>query len=479
MKRFTLTFVLMLFAVAASAADIQPVKYVFLFIGDGMSIPQRTMAEEFLKKTENRGLRINALTHQALTRTQSANSFITDSAASGTAIACGEKTNNGYLGVDPQGNRLESIAEVAHKNGKKVGIITSVTLNHATPAAFYAHNSSRGNNYEIGLDLIASGFEYFGGGGLEKHNDTNSKKYRGDIYELAKDAGYVFSSTPEEFRNIKRGMNKVLSIGTDSSALPYAIDTPELGLHLSDYTRQCIELLDNPNGFFIMVEGGAIDWMCHANDAGTTLNEIIEFDNAFNVAWEFAQKHPRETLIVVTGDHETGGLTLGFSGTGYAAYLDLLKNQKCSTGGYAELFKKFAQEHETYTFNDLKPLITEKSGLIFAKEGEERPKPEKGTMILTENEEKNLTANFEKMFSNKKEPDAKAFARAIVRQINAKAGIGWTSDAHTALPVITTAWGSQSEIFSNYIDNTDISKLLKETVKTTKQRPGRGVFRLR
>lgn len=134
-------------------------KYVFLFIGDGMSFPQRMMAQEYLQKTENRPLAINTLPFQAVTTTRSADSFITDSSASATAIACGTKTNNHMVGVAPDGSRLESVAEVAKQSGRKVGIITTVTINHATPAGFYAHNNSRSNYYQIGLDLVNSDFD--------------------------------------------------------------------------------------------------------------------------------------------------------------------------------------------------------------------------------------------------------------------------------------------------------------------------------
>ena len=150
-------------AVGANAA----VKYVFLFIGDGMSVPQRMMTEEFSREVNGGGLYINSMPFQAITTTRAFDSFITDSAASGTAIACGTKTRNGRLGVDADGKKLVSVAEVARDSGKKVGIITSVTLNHATPAAFYAHNDNRGNAYEIALDMLESGFDFFGGGERE------------------------------------------------------------------------------------------------------------------------------------------------------------------------------------------------------------------------------------------------------------------------------------------------------------------------
>ena len=204
----------------------ETVKYVFLFIGDGMSIPQRMTAEEFSRINTGKGLAINSMPHQALTITRSKNSFITDSAASGTAIACGVKTKNGAVGVGADGSRLQSIAEVARDSGRKVWILTSVTLNHATPASFYGHNPSRGNYYELGLDMIASGFDFFGGGGIGKSDDKKSKAYKGDIYKLAEKAGYkVVRRDMESLRALKPGCGKVIATGSDG-ALEYYLDNP-------------------------------------------------------------------------------------------------------------------------------------------------------------------------------------------------------------------------------------------------------------
>ena len=440
----------------------KPVKYVFLFIGDGLSLPQRMMGEEFLKKTENRGLNINAMPYQAVTSTYAANSLITDSAASGTAIACGEKTNNGWLGVAPEGKRkLESIASVAHKNGRKVGIVTTVTLNHATPAAFYAHVDNRGNMYDIGLELIESNFEYFGGGGIESYNDKEAKNYKGHLYEMAAEAGYTVSRNAENFKKIKPGTKKTLSVGA-SGALPYTIDTQKDELRLADFTRQGIELLDNPNGFFMMVEGGAIDWMCHANDAATSFWEIIDFDNAVAVALDFQKKNPDETLIVVTGDHETGGLTLGFAGTGYSSYIELIAAQKASTDRMGAKIKQYGQDRdEGVKFDEVKPLITSLSGLVFDKPKEEQ---KQGCLNLTENETRELENAFKESLKDGRLDRGSILARASIRILNNKSGLGWTSGAHTALPVMTTAKGPQAEFFTNMIDNTDIAKRLKPMV---------------
>ncbi len=449
MKRWFIALAAVCCLAGMAADEVKPVKYVFLFIGDGLSIPQRMMTDEFLRITEGRGLLINEFQDQALTTTRAADAFITDSAASGTAIACGEKTANGRIGMNAAGDQpLASIAEVARDHGRKVGIITNVTINHATPAAFYGHNQSRGNYYQLGLDLVASNFDYFGGGGVANHNQTDDPRYAGDIYQLAEEAGYTVSRTPETFHTLRPGAGKALSFGA-AGELPYVIDMAEGDLRLSDFVRQGIELLDNPEGFFIMVEGGKIDWMCHANDATTTLVEVIDFDNAVRTAWEFAERHPDDTLIVVTGDHETGGLTLGFAGTGYASYIELLAAQKASRDAFPGKF----QAANVQSFADAKPLLTEYFGFIFADGGQRRP----GGLNLTEAEEQALENAYNRGVA--------ALTDEAVRRLNNKASVAWTSTAHTALPVSTTAAGPRSELFTGSIDNTDIAKRLKLVVR--------------
>ncbi|MDY0175697.1 MAG: alkaline phosphatase [Lentisphaeria bacterium] len=439
------------------AAELKSAKYVFLFIGDGMSIPQRMMTDEYLQRTEKRGLLINQLECQGLTRTSAANAFITDSAASGTAIACGEKTNNGRIGMDASGkNKLVSSAEVARDNGRKVGIVTSVTINHATPAAFYGHNVSRGNYYQLGLDLIASGFDYFGGGGIAQANKEDDPLYKGDIYELAKEAGYTVSRNREGFQKINKDSGKVLSFGA-ADALPYAIDMSEDDLCLADFTRQAIEVIDNPEGFFLMVEGGKIDWGCHANDAATTLKEVIDFDNAVKVAYDFYEKNPEDTLIVVTGDHETGGLTLGFAGTGYRTQIETLGAQKYSGGVMANKIK----EQKAESLEELKPLINEMTGMVFAVDGEYK----KGGLNLSKVDEQKLQDIFDKNQKDGKFTGHSALSKALVLMLNNKSTVAWTTGAHTALPVSTSAQGVNAQLFSNMLDNTDISKGIKQVVQ--------------
>ena len=442
-------------------------KYVFLFIGDGMSTPQRMIADEFSRKLGNGQLAINTLPFHATTRTCSANSLVTDSAAAATAIACGERTNNGMIGQNPQAKKLVSLAEVARDKGRKIGIVTSVTINHATPAGFYGHRKSRSEMYALGLDLIASNFDYFGGGGVAKHNDKKSPLYKGDIYDLAAKAGYKVIGTRKELLALKPGDGKVLAYGVKDKILPFAIDRKKGDdiATLAEFTAKGIEMLqDGPKGFFMMVEGGAIDYAGHANDAATNLREVLAFDDAVKVALKFMEKHPDETLIVVTGDHETGGMTMGFAGTGYALYMERLTLQTCSAVNFIAQFNKMRKENPKLKFDDVKKLLSESFGFkfevktpeILAHEKNPKKHPMKGRdpMILTALEVKQLETAF-------KEKKATALGLAAKKIISAKAGVGWTSGAHTGLPVLTTSKGVKAEIFTGFINNYDIAIKMK------------------
>ena len=449
------SFLLMLTVFAALMLCAEPPKYVFLFIGDGMSTPQRMIADEFSRAKGEGQLVMNTLPVHATTRSCSASSLVTDSAAAATAIACGTKTRNGKLGVDPEDKRLESVAEVAKKCGKKVGIVTSVTINHATPGGFYAHQTSRTLGYEIGLDLIASDFDYFAGGGLSKADDKKSKNYRGNIYELAAKSGYTVTSTKAEFEKLAPGCGKVFARGCEG-ALPYEIDADGTIPTLAEFTKKGIELLDNPNGFFMMVEGGSIDWCGHGNEAAGNLTEVLGLDRAVRLAMEFAKRHEGETLIIVTGDHETGGMTMGFAGTGYNLYMDRLAQQTCTTGEFVRRLRAARKAKPDLGYEDVKPMLEKAYGFKFAGEG---------PMVLTDAEKKEI----EKAFATGKDGKTRVRAAQLGKTariiMSHKAGIGWTSGAHTALPVLTTSWGKGAQEFSGFLDNTDISNKLKALLR--------------
>lgn len=451
MKRFLTVFLLIITAAAFAGwfdglFGEKPPKYVFLFIGDGMASPQRMVADEFARHAGHDRLIINQMSHHGTTRTSSTSSLVTDSAASGTAIACGEKTYNGAIGIANDGKRhLISVAEVAKQTGKKIGIVTTVTINHATPASFYAHRPQRGQYYEIGLDLVASGFEYFAGAGVASADNKKSKEYKGNINELAKKAGYKVISSGKEFNALNKNSGKVLV----NASIGYAIDAPEKDpFSLAALTAKGIELLDNKNGFFMMVEGGRIDYAGHANDAAANLREVLAFDDAVKVAAEFAKKHPSETLIIVTGDHETGGMTMGFAATGYAMYMERLANQKCSIEKFHTIVKTAQKEKKEFSFEDAKKLLTQYFGFRF--DGKD-----KDPMQINARELKQLSDGFK----------AGKLANTARIVMAAKAGIGWSTGAHTALPVLTTATGKKAEKFAGFYENTEISNRLKEILK--------------
>ena len=327
----------------------QKAKYVFVFIGDGMSQSHVSLAEAYLATQRgvigNDLLSFSKFPVISLVSTFSLNSYITDSAASGTALSTGSKTDNGMLGVDPKGNKFKSITYKIHEKGIPIGIISTVTLDHATPAAYYANSGKRGDYYDIALQLPQTGFEFFGGGGFI--NPTGKEKNMPEIYKIIADKGYKIARGVTEMKSVKKG-EKVIMLQPDGKEgeLPFAIDRKEGDLMLKDVVSAAIEHLYSKKGFFIMAEGGKIDWAAHSNDGKTDILEVLDFADAVEVAYQFYLKHPKETLILVTADHDTGGLSLG-STKGYTLNLKALDSQsgsmavyKDSTEAYRDLNKK-------------------------------------------------------------------------------------------------------------------------------------------
>ena len=458
-------------------------KYVFLFIGDGMSYPQIQSTSDYLgalndedywqaqpSLDDNQGAildgpeYLNFMNFEGVGTavTFDSNSFAPDSASTATSIATGHKTYSGSINVDETGTvEYETIAEqLKAQKGYEIGVITSVNLNHATPAAFYAHQASRSNYYEIGLEMVESDFDYFAGGGLL--DPTGSEGDQTDLYQLAQEAGYTVARTYAEADAISADTDKAIIIEenlADDDAIPYELDRTEDMWSLADYVEKGIEVLDNDTGFFMMCEGGKIDWACHANDAGSAIHDTQALADAVQVAIDFAAEHPDETLILVTGDHETGGLTIGFAGTDYDTYLDLLENQKISYAKFDSDYVASYKENKT-PFEDVLSDIEELFGL--KAQGEEGDK-----LVLTEYEMEQLRAAYEKSVNGTaaSEYDQEEYVLygtyeplsvTITHIINNKSGISFTSYSHTGLPVAVLAEGVGAENFSGYYDNTQI-----------------------
>lgn len=453
-------------------------KYIFLFIGDGMSYPQVQSAAYYLGTMGNNGgvetekLSFMNFPVNGSAQTFDSTSFCPDSASTATSISTGNKTYSGVINMDTSKTvAYETITEkLKEQLGYKIGVLTSVNLNHATPAAFYAHQASRSNYYEIGQELIASGFDYFAGGGLL--TPTGKNEDLPDLYEVAETAGYTVTTTQSEIEAVSKETGKVIAVDenlADSDSMAYAMDLQEGQWELADYVEKGIEVLDNDNGFFMMVEGGKIDWACHANDAAASINDTLALDEAVQVAYKFYQENPADTLILVTGDHETGGLTIGFAGTNYDTYLKNLDNQKISFAKFDSDYVEGYKENKT-PFSQVLVDIKNNFGLLTPDDAEAEANP---TLVLTEYEIEKLKSAYERTLevgaSSQKKMSQEEYVLygtyeplsvTITHILNNKSGIAFTSYSHTGLPVPVFAIGNGSSLFEGYYDNTDIFKKL-------------------
>jgi len=453
------------FAILPTGDDPQKVKYVFLFIGDGMGQAQVNLTQGYLAALEDRigfgQLNFTRFPQVGFASTYANNQMITCSAAAGTALATGHKTNIGRISMDTAGTvPYESIATKAKRAGYKVGILTSVSIDHATPAVFYAHQPDRDMYFEIGVELTGSKFDFFAGGGFLIPDDTLEGK-EVNLIKLAGDRGYKVVNTREGFEQLVPGTGKCLVLSPRSAgeaSMPFSLDMEPGDITLADYTSKAINLLENEKGFFMMVEGGKIDWACHGNDAAAVIQEVIAFDKAIGNAVAFYEKHPDETLIIVTADHETGGLSLGNEETGYKSYLGLLKYQKSST---EELNKIVAQ----FRMNKSGDAEADFTRLLKVLESDMGLNSRQRNTLLTEAEISLLKQTFvESVYGTETQEgtygDYEPFIGAAIGILAEKAGISWGSHAHTCVNVPVYSMGPGAEKFSGYIDNTDIPKLI-------------------
>ncbi len=454
-------------AIEAYTGNASP-KYVFMFIGDGMSSPQTNSAQVFNGRNESGVVELDKLTFTqfpvvGLQYTQDSTSFCPDSASTATSLSSGYKTHSGVIGmgVDKVTPGV-TIAEMLHDKGWKIGIVSSVTINHATPAAFYAHIASRNDYYDIGLQMADSGFEYFAGGSVNQAEEGGKS-----IYDVLADNGYLVTNDRDTILSLNSSSGKVYAYSPvlqDDGAMPYAIDAPADSLMLKDFVKKGIDVLYNETGFFMMVEGGKIDWAGHANDAVANISDTIALDEAVEVAVEFAKKHPSETLIIVTGDHETGGMTIGYAATGYNTAFDILRNQKCSYIQFDEYVAE-AKADGSFTFDDMMAMVEEYFGLV-------APGEEAADEALVMNEFE--YAKLQKAYEDDQSGSVDGYEESLLyggyspisvtltHIINNKAGIGWTSYAHTGLPVPVYAYGEGAEAFIGAYDNTEVALKLMD-----------------
>lgn len=481
-------------AATPEAAEALP-KYIFLFIGDGMSYPQIQGTNYYLNARAN-GTSLggdgailqqeNALSFldfpvAGSAQTFDSTSYCPDSSSCATAIATGHKTYSSSLNMDESGTvAYETIAEkLQQQRGYQIGLVSTVNLNHATPAAFYAHQPSRSNYYEIGREMVDSGVDYLAGGALIAPTGPNNDQP--DLYTLAQQAGYTVVRTQAEAEALTADTGKVIVVDehlADGDSMAYEMDRAEGNWSLADYVDKGIELLDNDTGFFMMVEGGKIDWACHANDAAAAMNDVKALSDAVARAVEFYQQHPEETLILVTGDHETGGLTIGYAGTNYDTFLQNLAGQRISfakfTSDYVSAYRgngtPFAQ-----VLTDVQDLFGLTTEAASGQEGETGVTTDSvsshpsgvttGSLVMTDLELQQLQDAYTRTMEGGGELTQEEYLLygsydpltvTITHILDNKSGVHFSSYSHTGLPVAVFALGVGQQAFCGFYDNTQI-----------------------
>ena len=299
----------------ATSQHRQPKNVIYL-IGDGMGLNQL-----YAGMTANGGtLNVERCTHTGLAKTYSASSYITDSAAGGTALATGNKTNNGMIGMNADSVTVKSVLSLAEEAGYATGLVATVRITHATPASFYAHQINRSMYEEIATDMLTSGVDFFVGGG---RNNFEERKDSLNYSDSLRSANY----------NIVYSIDSVEApVLLPFGALCADDDMPQAS-ERGDFLPRAVDLaiksLDaRGEGFFLMVEGSQIDYQGHGNNTEGVVDEVLDFDRAIKVALDFAERDG-ETLVVITADHETGGMTI-MNGS----YGDKTIEAQFNTGGH-------------------------------------------------------------------------------------------------------------------------------------------------
>ncbi|MFW6022959.1 MAG: alkaline phosphatase [bacterium] len=448
-------------------------KYVFMFIGDGMSSSQVIAAEMYLGNKKNSEaietsrLNFSNFPVTGQSQTYDATSFIPDSASTATSLASGIKTLSGVINMKVnKTDKVIPITEDLKKRGYKIGVISSVPINHATPAAYYAKISSRNNYYEIGKQLVESGFDYFGGGDFNHPKGSNGDQKH--IYDIAQDHGYQIANTKEDILNLNSKSGKTIAINStlDGTAMDFELDRTPDELALADFVRKGIDVLDNSRGYFMMVESGKIDWAGHANNAAASIHDTIAFADAIDEALKVYNKYPEDTLIVITGDHECGGMSVGFAGTGYSTFFNAIDNVSMSHVGFNKIFSEYKDKTDSSKakLEHLLPQIRIAYGLVTPSDSNADSYPEG---VLTNSEisrlraalkqsmipsnERNYTDR-EKIMYGGYEP----LTITLTHIANNKAGLNYSSFSHTGVPVPVYALGSGAESFNGFYDNTDV-----------------------
>lgn len=450
LKNALLSLALGFTALGASAQEAP--RYVFYFIGDGLGMQPLMTAQAYNRDIlqNEKPLLMLQFPVASWAMTYSANSPITDSAAAGTALATGVKTKNSMVGVTPDTVPVNSVARELKDAGYGVGIITSVYADDATPSAYYAHVAARSMYYDIDIDAVNSGYDFIGGAGMKGLVDKDGNPT--DIAALMAQRGIQLVRGRDGIREINSDMVVLLSDeGMPDYNIGYTIDSIPTALTLPLITETCLAHLEkySPERFFMMVEGGNIDHALHGNDAGTAIIEILNFNDALKVAYDFYLQHPDETLILVSADHDTGGMSHVKNGLGVYKYVKKSKEE------FSNYCKGILRSRMIYTWDDMKQYLTENFGLF-------------NHIEVSPETEKELKARFDETFEQRNSADQETlyasfngFAVAVFDIINNAAGTIFTTTGHSGNPVPVFAVGVGSDRFTGVNNNIDLPAKLR------------------
>ena len=426
-------------------------KGIILFIGDGMGINQLRSAAIFSQRVRSAPLAIDSIATRGMTTTYSADSDITDSAAAATALYSGHKVNNGVINILPDGRQLFTIGQAAKKAGLSVGVVSTTRITHATPAALYSRSLQRDDEDFIARQLPEFEPDVAMGGGLRhflpRGREGSKRKDDKDLVEVMRSKGYRYVTNISDLKALDPAVTPRLLGLFSLSHMAYELDrlnVPELGNQpdLAAMTTAALSILErNPRGFFVMVEAGRIDHACHSHDIAASIHDTLALDAAVRAALEYRKTHP-EVLVLVTADHETGGLGLG-SGTEYR--LDIAAVQPIRN-----------------SLEYLHRAILKEPGALDAT-------LKSGGFKVTD-KERAFLGKYPAETNPDAVPELSAYKQKIRKYVfswihyalgtieSDRSRIGWTAFVHTAQPVITYAVGPGAEEFSGLYDNTDIAR---------------------
>lgn len=436
-----------------TAAASPQAKYVFLFIGDGMGMGHVNATEYYNRFTlgNDEPLLMMQFPVASQALTYSASSKVTDSAAAGTALASGYKTKNSMIGMTPDTTAVYSIAHRLKNEGRRIAILTSNAPDDATPAAFYAHTPSRRNYRDIDVDAVHSGFDFMGGCSLRGYDDQLKAMIDSAGIQIVYGTdGTTLSDNPRLWILSPDG------VWGNRNNIGYANDSIPGAMKLADLTRAAINHVskDAPEGFFMMVENGLSDHAAHANDPASVIREVLVLQDAIGEAYKFYLQHPDETLIVVTADHDTGGMAIGHPNHHGHVDLSQATRQSMSKDRFADICRDRVKDGHRYTWPEMQSMLKRYFGLW-------------DTMPVTPEQEEQLKAAFDKTFVQHASENKKGlynayneFITGVFDLINYNMGTDFITGNHTANPVPVYAIGVGAERFGRMLNNIEIPTII-------------------